>query len=245
MLDVLSIYILSSVRDWYLEVKVRSKERQYFLPVDLVVKSHKDLDVIDLSEPRHAQYLHKAWKRHQNAVHWVDVNLPTKKGLTFYQTRSNAIILQETLPAYCISKVARMESGEVQDEKVNMSPRSPPNISLTHERKRELGSEHAQRSEVGQLSGSSQSKPTNSNSNLWENGETRYQGWREHCARRKKNVPFLRRSMLILFTKTLFLRKERRDPLLKRVSSKHVYLKTERIPKLMKRHLRERGDSSV
>ena len=34
-----------------------------------------------------------------------------KKGLTFYQTRSNAIILQGTLPAHCISKVVRLKTG--------------------------------------------------------------------------------------------------------------------------------------
>ena len=38
-----------------------------------------------------------------------------------------------------------------------MSPRPPPKISLKHEWKRELGSEHAQRSEAEQLSGSFQS----------------------------------------------------------------------------------------
>ena len=38
-----------------------------------------------------------------------------------------------------------------------MSPPPPPKISLKHEWKRELGSEHAQRSEVGQLSRSFQS----------------------------------------------------------------------------------------
>ena len=38
-----------------------------------------------------------------------------------------------------------------------MSPRPPPKISLKHDWKRELGSEHAQRSEVGQPSRSSQS----------------------------------------------------------------------------------------
>ena len=38
-----------------------------------------------------------------------------------------------------------------------MSPRPPPKISLKHEWKRELGSEHAQRSEFGRLSGSFQS----------------------------------------------------------------------------------------
>ena len=46
----------------------------FFLPVDPMDKSHKDLDVIDLSVPRHAQYLHKAWKRHQDAENWVDIN---------------------------------------------------------------------------------------------------------------------------------------------------------------------------
>ena len=42
-----------------------------------------------------------------------------------------------------------------------MSPRPPPKISLKHDWKRELGSEHAQRPEAGQLSGSFQSnQPT-------------------------------------------------------------------------------------
>ena len=40
-----------------------------------------------------------------------------------------------------------MKTGEVLYEKVYMSPRPPPKISLKHE----WGSEHAQRSEVGQL----------------------------------------------------------------------------------------------
>ena len=113
--------------------------------------------MIDSNVPRHAQYLYNAWKRHQDAVYWVDIDLAIRKGLTFYQTPSNAIILQETLPAYCIPKVVRMKTGEVLYEKVCMSPRPPPKISLKHEWKRELGSDHAQRAEAGQLSRSSQS----------------------------------------------------------------------------------------
>ena len=126
-----------------------SSKRQavFFLPVDPMDKSHKDLDLIDLSVPRRAQYLHKAWKRHQDAVFWFDINFAITKGLTFYQTRSNAIILQETLPAYCIPKVVRMETGVVLYEKVYMSPRLPPKISLKHEWKRELGSEVARQPE--------------------------------------------------------------------------------------------------
>ena len=59
------------------------------------------------------------------------------------------------------SKVVRMKTEEVLYEKVYMSPRPPPKISLKHEWKRELGSDHAQRAEAGQLSRSFQSnQPT-------------------------------------------------------------------------------------
>ena len=124
-----------------------NRQTVFFLPVDPMDKEHKDPDVIDLGVPRHAQYLHKAWKKHQNTVYWVDINLAIRKGLTFYQTRSNAIILHETLPAYCIPKVVRLKAGEVFCEKAYMSPRPPPKISLMHEWTKELGSEHAQRPE--------------------------------------------------------------------------------------------------
>ena len=54
-----------------------------------------------------------------------------------------------------------MEIGEVIYEKVYASPRPPLKISLKHDWKRELGSEHAQRSEAEQQSRSSQSnQPT-------------------------------------------------------------------------------------
>ena len=73
-----------------------NRQTVFFLHVDPMDKSHKDPVVIDLSVPRHAQYLHKSWKKHQDAVYWVDINLAVEKGLKFYQTRSNAIIPQET-----------------------------------------------------------------------------------------------------------------------------------------------------
>ena len=74
-----------------------------------------------------------AWKRHQDAVFWVDIDLAIKEGLTFYQTRSNAIILQGALPAYCIPKVERLKTGEVLYERPYLSPRPPPKISLRHD----------------------------------------------------------------------------------------------------------------
>ena len=110
--------------------------------------------------------MHKACQEHQNAVYWGDINLALKKGLKFYESRSNAAILHETLPAYCIPKVVRMETGEVIYEKVYAPPRPPPKISLKHDWMKELGSEVAQRPQAGQVvhqSKSSQSNQPNPN----------------------------------------------------------------------------------
>ena len=94
--------------------------------------------------------MHTAWKKHQNTVYWVDIKLAQKKGLKFYQTRSNAIILHDTVPAYCIPKAVRMETGEVIFEKVYASPRPPPKISLKHDWMKELVSEVARQAEGSQ-----------------------------------------------------------------------------------------------
>ena len=79
------------------------------------------------------RYVHGAWKKHQDAVFLDDINLAIKKGLTFCQTQSNAIILQGTLPAYCIPKVVKLKTGEVFVRKSYLSPRPPPKNSLRHD----------------------------------------------------------------------------------------------------------------
>ena len=104
-------------------------------------KEHKDPYKLDLTKPRIARYMQKKWKRHQDTVYWVNIQLAQRKGLKFYQTRSNAIILYDTLQAYCIPKFVVMESGEVIYEKVYMSPRPPPKIFLKDNLMKELDSE--------------------------------------------------------------------------------------------------------
>ena len=89
------------------------RQTVFFLLVDPRDESHRDAERIDFTAPRLARYMHRAWKRHQDAVFWVDIDLAIKKGLTFYQTRSNAIILQGIRPAHYISKVERLKTGEV------------------------------------------------------------------------------------------------------------------------------------
>ena len=109
------------------------RQTVFFLPIDPRDKNHKDPEYIDFSVPRRARYVHSAWKKHQDAVFWVDIDLAIREGLTFYQTRSNAINLQGTLPAHCILKVERLKTGEMLYERRYLSPRPPPKISLRHD----------------------------------------------------------------------------------------------------------------
>ena len=109
------------------------RQTVFFLPVDPRNESHRDPEYVDFSVARLARHMHKAWKRHQDAVFWVDIDLGIKEGLKFYQTRLNAIILQGTLPAHCVSRVERLKTGEMLYERRYLSPRPPPKIPLKHD----------------------------------------------------------------------------------------------------------------
>ena len=136
------------------------RQTVFFTSVDPMNKEHKDPDVINLDAPRLAWYKQKVWKKHQNTVYWVHIKLAQKKGFKFYQTRSNAIILYDTLPAYCIPKAIMMGSGEVIYEKGYESPRLPPKISFKGNWMKELGSQVA-----GGGKDSQQTQPKNQKSN--------------------------------------------------------------------------------
>ena len=81
------------------------RQTVFFLPIDQRDKDHKDPEHIDFSVPRRARYVHSAWKKHQDAVFWVDINLAIREGLTFFQTRSNAIIFKEHFQLIAFQKL--------------------------------------------------------------------------------------------------------------------------------------------
>ena len=169
---------------------------------------------------------------------WARIGSHDRKGETFYKTRSNAIILQGTLPAYCIPKVVRMETGEVIYEKVYMSSLPPPKISLKHDWNRELGSEHAQQSEVGQLSRSCQSNQPLPNPNresvIREDART-VQDVRKTSRSQEIDVDSFHEESLS---------SERTGRPVIETSVIQARSSEDRIPTL-KRHMRERGDSLV
>ena len=119
------------------------RQTVFFTSVDPMDKEHKDPETIDLGASRLARYLQTVWNKHQDTVYRVDIQLAQRKGLNFYQTRSNAIILYDTLPAYCIPKAIMMGTGEIIYEKVYASPRPPPKISFKDNWMKELDSEVA------------------------------------------------------------------------------------------------------
>ena len=75
------------------------RQTVFFTSVDPMNKEHKDPEIIDLDAPRLAWYKQKKWKKHQNTVYSVDINLAQKKGFKFYQTRSSAIIPSRHTPS--------------------------------------------------------------------------------------------------------------------------------------------------
>ena len=76
------------------------KERQtlFFTAVNPMDKKHTDpYKIVLLHHVLHGTS-RKTCKRHQDIVYWVEKQLAQRKGSKFYQTKSNATILQDTLP---------------------------------------------------------------------------------------------------------------------------------------------------
>ena len=95
----------------------------------MFVDQHKEAEY-HLTNPRIPVYKNY-WTIHQNTVDWFNLKVAQGKGLQFCQTRSNAIILNNTLLALCTEKVVYMKTGEELNSKVCQSPRLPRRAALT------------------------------------------------------------------------------------------------------------------
>ena len=120
VLDVQSIHTPSRIQDWYREDKILAGidwrySIQPWIPWIKNTKIQKSL-----IWPNHV--LHVTSKSGKctkiRCIGSIFSLLYGKDSSWMKQTRSNAVILYDTLPAYCISKVVVMESGEILYEKV-------------------------------------------------------------------------------------------------------------------------------
>ena len=76
----------------------------------------------DSSKARIAPYK-STWKPLQDTVYWCNLLLAQEGGLEFYHTRSNAVILYETLPAEFIEKAICMKTKEQLYQRESTRPR--------------------------------------------------------------------------------------------------------------------------
>ena len=67
----------------------------------------------------------KVWRVYQDTVYRANLKIAQRKGLTFYQTKLNAIIFYNTFPPFIIEKTIIKKTGEVVQDQTYKSPRSP------------------------------------------------------------------------------------------------------------------------
>ena len=108
----------------------RDRQTVFFTALDPLDTHCDEQKEIDLTKPRLAAYK-QTWKVHQDAVYRVDIGLAQRMGwLKFFQTRSNAIILYDTLFPICVDIVVSMKTKEVFHTKTSRSPRPVPTVTF-------------------------------------------------------------------------------------------------------------------
>ena len=156
MSDVQSIYIPSSIQDWYWEDKFWAwKDRQYSLR--LWIPWTKNTKILTRSTWK-LRVLHNTCTKHGRNI--------KIRCLGRHQPCSEETIevLSDTIERHHpLWSAPRF--GEVIYEKVYASPRPPPKISLKHDWMKELGSEVARQPEGEVVQQSKSSQPTQPNPN--------------------------------------------------------------------------------
>ena len=105
----------------------------FFTAVDRLDEHQDCQENYDVTKPRIVQELYLPGiigKCTRTQCIASSCRLLKRKGLTFDQTRTDAIILHDSVPADCIAKVVSMKTQEILHEGVTLSPRHPPKIVL-------------------------------------------------------------------------------------------------------------------
>ena len=85
------------------------RQTVFFLPIDPRDKDHEDTEHIDFSVPRRAKYVHRAWKKHQDAVFWVDINLAVQKRVDIQSYSIECNYLSRNTSSSLFSKSCEIE----------------------------------------------------------------------------------------------------------------------------------------
>ncbi len=102
-----------------------SKERRQtvlFTAVDPMNEPQRD-EPYDVKESREAPYRTKC-NVYQNAVYWINLKHDQDRGLILWPTNSNAIILDDSVPADCVEKVVHHKTREILFQKILWTPQN-------------------------------------------------------------------------------------------------------------------------
>ena len=100
----------------------------FFTAVDPRSEPQSD-EPYDVAAPRVVPY-RTNWKVYQNAVYWINLKSAQDRGLVIWQTNSNGIILDDSVPADSLEKVVHDRKGGVMYQKICLSLRPPPKLIL-------------------------------------------------------------------------------------------------------------------
>ena len=82
----------------------------------------------DCSRPRKV-HCHSHWRNDQNAVYWVELSRAQDLRLQFGQTKSNVIIVHQSVPFRCIDRVVHDNGGRITFQRI-LTPRPGPKVTL-------------------------------------------------------------------------------------------------------------------
>ena len=126
--DVLSMSLGSLTQDSLLEDEKVKKEDSLSSSLK-PFGDHPDEELSDdLPKPRKVHY-HSTWKNTQDAAYWINFVRAQDKGLRFWQTRSQAEIVHNSVPTDCIDKVIPQKGERTLFERLS-TPRPAPKIVI-------------------------------------------------------------------------------------------------------------------
>ena len=108
--------------------KEEGRQTVFFTPLDPWRDATEEEYSDDLSKPRKLHCKSK-WKFSHGAVNWIHLARAQEKGLQFWQTRSHATIVHDSVPADCIEKVLSENGDKTLYQRLSML-RPAPKIVL-------------------------------------------------------------------------------------------------------------------
>ena len=106
-------------------LQIPHRRNEYFYHVDWHEEEYQDV-----SKSRMVVQYKTKWKVFHDAIYWINLRKVQDEGFEFWQTRSNATILYVPVPADCVEKVVYTKTNEILYQKVSLSPRPTPKITL-------------------------------------------------------------------------------------------------------------------